>query len=153
MVVCLTASNLLGQQIKAANRPEPQVAVKDLGLGEKARVTVKLKDKSELQGYVSRLGVDDFAVTERKSGEEENVRYTDITAIKGNRISGGSIKWDFGARAREVVAKAGTGKGSRVDVKSRSGDRVKGSVIRIGEDSFVVAQAKTESALPSASEY
>jgi hypothetical protein len=52
-----------------------KVGIAKLGVGEAARVTVRLRDKTKLSGYVSRIGEDSFAVTDLKTGATTEVAY------------------------------------------------------------------------------
>ena len=60
------------------------------GLGDKARVTVKLRDKSKLQGYISQKGEESFSITDSKSGHASIVAYRDVTDLKGKGLSKGA---------------------------------------------------------------
>jgi hypothetical protein len=98
-VACLIALALLCQQTPAASAAadkEARLAQKvkagilKLGLGPETRVDVKLKDKTRLTGYVSRISDDSFAVTDLKSGEARTVAYPDVVQVKGNNLSTGA---------------------------------------------------------------
>ena len=137
MVLCITVNDLMGQIVKTAGRPDQRTAVVNAGVGENAPVTVKLKDGSELRGYVSLVSEMDFEITEQKTLRKKTVPYNQIAAIKSKKSS-----WDYGVRARKEVAKAGIGPGARISLMSR-GTRVNGVVIQAAEETFVVANAKT----------
>jgi hypothetical protein len=51
---------------------------------------VKLKDRTRLTGYVSKISDDSFAVTDLKSGEARTVAYPDVVQVKGNNPSTGA---------------------------------------------------------------
>jgi len=55
------------------------------GLGEKARVTVRLKDSTKIKGYISQAREDDFIVRDRKTDEPAIIRYGDVAKIENNR--------------------------------------------------------------------
>ncbi|HEX9919653.1 MAG TPA: hypothetical protein VGA87_10825 [Pyrinomonadaceae bacterium] len=60
-----------------------------LGIGERARVEVKLRDDSRLKGYVSAAGADSFTVTDAKTGASTVLAYRDVAQVKkpGNGLS------------------------------------------------------------------
>ena len=51
-------------------------------IGAGARVSIKLRDKKKLTGYVSQIGESDFAITIAKAGTQQTIAYTDVTEIK-----------------------------------------------------------------------
>lgn len=61
-----------------------------LGTGESVRVKVRLRDKTKLRGYVSRVEGDGFVVTEPDSGVSRQVAYADVAQIKGSNLSTGA---------------------------------------------------------------
>ena len=61
-----------------------------LGVGPDARLTVKLRDKTKLSGYVSQIGDASFVATDAKSGAATEVAYSDVTQVKGNNLSTGA---------------------------------------------------------------
>lgn len=62
-----------------------------LGTGQEARISVKLRDKTKLSGYVSKLGEESFFVTEAKTGAATEVPYPSVTQVKGNNLNKGAI--------------------------------------------------------------
>jgi hypothetical protein len=67
-----------------------KVNVLKLGTGETARVKVKLRDKTKLEGYVSAIGEDDFTITDLKTGAATTVAYPQVKSVKGNNLSTGA---------------------------------------------------------------
>ena len=57
-----------------------------LGIGENARVEVKLRDKTKLKGYISEAGADGFVVVDAKTGESTRVAYPAVKQVKGNNL-------------------------------------------------------------------
>jgi sRNA-binding regulator protein Hfq len=53
------------------------------GTGEKARVTVELRDGSKLKGHISQAGEDSFTLIEDKSGQTKVLAYSDVDRVKG----------------------------------------------------------------------
>jgi hypothetical protein len=66
-----------------------KVDVAKLGLGDKARVTVRLRNKSKLQGYISQKGEDSFSITDSKSGHTSIVAYRDVAEVNHKGLSKG----------------------------------------------------------------
>lgn len=64
---------------------EVKVKVARLGIGEKARATVKFKDGTKLKGYISQVTDDGFVVRDRKTDAPTAVLYRDVTRVESNR--------------------------------------------------------------------
>lgn len=62
--------------------------VAKLGLGEKARVTVRMKNGTKIKGFISQAGANDFTVRDRKTGNPTTILYSDVAKLDDNR--GGS---------------------------------------------------------------
>lgn len=58
-----------------------------LGIGEDARIEVKLRDKTKLKGYISEAGEDSFVVVDAKTGESVRVAYPAVKQVKGNNLN------------------------------------------------------------------
>ena len=61
-----------------------------LGTGEAALVKIKLRDKTKLEGYLSAIGDESFAVTDVKTGIATTVAYPQVKQVKGNNLSTGA---------------------------------------------------------------
>jgi hypothetical protein len=61
-----------------------------LGTGEKARIEVKLKDKTKLAGYISDAKEERFTITNVKTGVATDVNYVDVGQVKGNNLATGA---------------------------------------------------------------
>ncbi len=61
-----------------------------LGVGPDARVMVKLRDKTKLNGYVSQIGDESFVVADARTGVTTEVQYPDVARVKGNNLSTGA---------------------------------------------------------------
>jgi hypothetical protein len=61
-----------------------------LGAGPGARVKLKLRDKTKLEGYISEAGEDSFVVTDTKTGVATVVPYPQVKQVKGNNLSTGA---------------------------------------------------------------
>jgi hypothetical protein len=58
-----------------------------LGIGKDARVVVKLRDKTELQGYISEVSEDFFTVTDLKTEASSVVAYPNVRQVKGHNLT------------------------------------------------------------------
>jgi hypothetical protein len=61
--------------------------ISKLGTGAAARVEVKLRDKTELKGYVSEAGEDSFVIVDEKTSAISRVPYSQVQQVKGNNLS------------------------------------------------------------------
>jgi hypothetical protein len=62
-----------------------KVKVARLGVGDKARVTVWLKDGTKLKGYISQAKDEEFIVRDRKTDTPSVVLYRDVARVDSNR--------------------------------------------------------------------
>jgi len=53
-----------------------------LGVGEKARAQIKLRNGQKIKGYVSNASEDNFSLTDRKSGQTTTIAYADVVDVK-----------------------------------------------------------------------
>lgn len=86
-------------EAKALERVKAKIA--KLGVGEKARAQIKLRNGQKIKGYVSSAGSDDFAFTERDSGKTATFAYADVVEVKkaGGLSKGAKIAIVAGASA------------------------------------------------------
>ena len=91
--------NLMGMtSVYAASKEEQQARlaakvkanVLKLGTGEAARVKVKLRDDTKLEGYISAADEEGFTVTDRKTAKATTVGYPQVKSVKGNNLSTGA---------------------------------------------------------------
>jgi len=61
--------------------------VQKIGVGPNARVEVKLRDNTQLKGYISAAEQDSFTVTDSKTGSTRTVSYADASGVK--KLGGG----------------------------------------------------------------
>jgi hypothetical protein len=69
-----------GQRDAAAEKVKAAVAKR--GTGPKAKVTVKLKDKTKLKGYISQTEGDSFTLTDSETGQHKTLAYADVVEVK-----------------------------------------------------------------------
>ena len=96
VVACLFAFTTLFQQSAlASSNSEKDASLSEkvktgivkLGTGQSSRVSLKLKDKTKLAGYISEIGDESFVVTNLESGERTTVAYPNVAQVKGNNLS------------------------------------------------------------------
>lgn len=85
-------------QKSSTDKAKSQIA--KLGVGSKARATIKLNDGSRVKGYVYSAGDEDFIIRDRNTDAPTTVRYADVKSVDDNR--GHSI-------ARNVLIAVGIG--------------------------------------------
>ena len=76
-----------GQQVDKHPVTTEQIKgkVAKLGLGEKAKATIKLKDGTKTRGYIARGGDEDFVIRDRKTDAPTTIRYADVAKVESNR--------------------------------------------------------------------
>jgi hypothetical protein len=94
-LVALLLQSFTGPRVVAAAKTQGEneaqlleqvkVKVARLGVGEKARVTVKFKDGTKLKGYISQAKDAEFVVRDRKTDAPSVVLYRDVARIDSNR--------------------------------------------------------------------
>ena len=91
--------NLVGARLAYAESKEEKQArfvekvkanVLKLGTGESARVKVRLRDQTKLEGYISDADPETFTVTNRKTGIATTVAYPQVKSVQGNNLSTGA---------------------------------------------------------------
>jgi hypothetical protein len=98
IAVLLLHMMLVAQPAWAASRAEKdarlaaQVKLKlsNFGVGENARLAVKLRNKVVLGGYLKSAGEDSFVLTNLKTGDSTTVSYADVTQVRGQNLSTGA---------------------------------------------------------------
>ena len=72
------AQSLVDQQATEKIRTK----VLKIGVGMNARVAVKLRDNTQLNGYISDADQDSFTVVQRGTGSSKTVSYADTQSVK-----------------------------------------------------------------------
>ncbi|MFN2510612.1 MAG: hypothetical protein ABR568_04120 [Pyrinomonadaceae bacterium] len=80
------------QSFQTAGTDDPVAAkgrldVAKLGVGDKARVEVKLRDNSKVKGYIGEANEDSFTVVDSKNGSDQRIAYADVQKV--NKAGGG----------------------------------------------------------------
>jgi hypothetical protein len=93
---CLLASILLIASVSmpvAAYQSKPEATpvekvkakVAKIGVGEKAKATVILKDGTKRKGYIGQAGNDDFVIRDRNTDAPTTVSYSEVTKVESNK--------------------------------------------------------------------
>jgi len=64
---------------RATEKARAKVA--KIGAGSKTKIEVILRDHTKLRGRVSHVGVDDFTITNAKTGTSQTLAYTDVEKV------------------------------------------------------------------------
>ncbi|HEX8920833.1 MAG TPA: hypothetical protein VF766_05115 [Pyrinomonadaceae bacterium] len=104
LILGFNASPALASQTTAEAQAIEKVRLKvaKLGLGDKARATVRMKDGTKIKGFISQAGTNDFTLRNRKTGEPTLILYRDVLKVEDN--SGHST-------LRNILIGAGIGAG------------------------------------------
>lgn len=62
----------------------------NFGVGESARLAVKLRNKAIVGGYLESTGEESFVLKNLKTGDSTTVAYTDVTQVRGQNLSTGA---------------------------------------------------------------
>ena len=82
------ASTDAEKRIRFAEKTKAEIL--KLGTGRDARISVKLRDKTKLAGFLSKAGEDHFVVTNLTTGKSTPVSYAGVSQVKGNNLSTGA---------------------------------------------------------------
>ena len=95
-LTCLLASILLlattslpiaaqGSSVQATTVEKVKIKIAKLGVGEKAKATVILKNGTKSKGYIAQAGDDDFVLRDRKTDAPTTIRYTEVAKVESNK--------------------------------------------------------------------
>ena len=86
VLLCTFAQPLAAQQGGQVMTVEQvKIKIAKLGVGDKAKATVKLKDSTKTKGYIAQAGDDDFVIRDRKTNAPTTIRYADVARVEANR--------------------------------------------------------------------
>ncbi|HEX8071980.1 MAG TPA: hypothetical protein VF546_18675 [Pyrinomonadaceae bacterium] len=92
------------QQDKDAKRiAKVKKQIADLGTGTRAKVEVKLRDKTKLAGYVSEITDDHFAVTDEKTNAATTVEYAQVEKVRPTPSLQSAVRDFTNTRAGKIV--------------------------------------------------
>lgn len=94
LISLLVAIPSVGAKSKADKEAQQTEKIKtallQLGTGQEARVSLKLKDKTKVAGYIRAAGAESLVVVDATTGAATTVPYPTITQVKGNNLSTGA---------------------------------------------------------------
>jgi hypothetical protein len=70
---------------EATTLDKVKAKVAKIGIGEKAKATVILKDGTKKKGYIAQAANDDFVLRDRKTDAPTTISYTDISKVESNK--------------------------------------------------------------------
>ena len=82
-----SATSREAKQIQFAERVKTEIA--KLGVGRDARVSVRLRDKARVAGYISEINENSFVVTNLETGAKTTVAYPAVARVQGQHIETG----------------------------------------------------------------
>ena len=67
-----------------------KMGIAKLGIGQSTRVTIKLKDKTEMTGYIREISDTGFVIGSLNESYPVAVEYSNVAQVKGNNLSTGA---------------------------------------------------------------
>ncbi|HSE38075.1 MAG TPA: hypothetical protein VLG74_12300 [Blastocatellia bacterium] len=98
MIVAAVLLHMLVQPASAGSKAEKQAKLaaqvkqklSNFGVGDNARLAVKLRNKAILGGYLESAGEQSFVLKNLKTGESTTIAYTEVTQARGHNLSTGA---------------------------------------------------------------
>ncbi len=56
-----------------------------LGVGAKAKATIRLKNGTKVKGYIAQADEEDFVIRDRKTDAPTTIRYADVLKVEDNK--------------------------------------------------------------------
>jgi len=78
------------QTEEATQATKLKARVQKRGIGEKSRVKVRLRNKVEVKGYISKIEDASFDVTEKNTGHATTIPYANVESVQGAGLSRGA---------------------------------------------------------------
>jgi hypothetical protein len=85
VVSIFTPVNAQQSNSDSAGLDKVKAKVAKIGVGEKAKATVFLKDGTKKKGYIGQAGTDDFVLRDRNTDAPTTIRYSDVSKVDSNR--------------------------------------------------------------------
>jgi hypothetical protein len=87
LVVAIISMPVAAQQsnLEGTTLDKIKAKVAKLGIGEKAKATVILKDGTKKKGYIGQAGSDHFVLRDQKSDSPTTISYSDVSKVESNR--------------------------------------------------------------------
>ena len=77
-------------QAQEASQSKVKAEVQRRGIGEKSRVKVRLRNREEVKGYISKIEDASFDVTDKNTGRPTTILYVDVDKVQGSGLSKGA---------------------------------------------------------------
>jgi len=77
-------------QAQEASQSKIKAEVQRRGIGEKSRVKVRLRNKTQVKGYISKIEDASFDVTDKNTGRATTIPYADVEKVQGAGLSKGA---------------------------------------------------------------
>jgi hypothetical protein len=90
LVLNSVADAKASQTVEEKQATHIKAEVERRGTGEKSRVKVRLRNKAEVKGYVSKIQDSSFDVTDKISGQATRISYADVEKVQGPGLSRGA---------------------------------------------------------------
>ncbi len=78
------------QTKEASQAARIKAEVQKRGVGEKSRVRVRLRNKAEVKGYISKIEDTSFEVSDKKIGQATTIPYAEVEKVRGSGLSKGA---------------------------------------------------------------
>ena len=72
-----------GAQVPTVEAVKSRVA--RLGVGAKAKATIRLKNGTKVKGYIAQADEEDFVIRDRKTDAPTTIRYADVLKVEDNK--------------------------------------------------------------------
>ena len=88
----------------ASQAAKVKTEVQKRGTGEKSRVKLRLRNKAEVKGYISKIEDASFDVTDKKTGRATTIPYAEVEKVQGSGLSKGAKIGIIAGAAVVIVA-------------------------------------------------
>lgn len=90
VLLCAFAQPLAAQQSAQGDRQamtieQVKIKIAKLGVGDKAKATVRTRDGAKTKGYIAQTSENEFVIRDRKTNAPSTIRYEDVTKVESNR--------------------------------------------------------------------
>jgi hypothetical protein len=82
LVTAFGFQHVLGQSNDAQAIEKVRAKLQKIGVGSNARIEVKLRDNTQLKGYIKDADQDSFTVMDNKTGAIKTFSYADTSSVK-----------------------------------------------------------------------
>jgi hypothetical protein len=86
LIATLSPSTIVAQnRTQTPTLEEVKSKVARLGVGAKAKATIRLKNGTKVKGYIAQAGEDDLVIRHRKTDAPTTIRYEDVLKVEDNK--------------------------------------------------------------------